>query len=92
MSEPTTHERYMETGYNSEAWHYRHGIAWGTVFLFSLFVLCVKTLWGGVRGLVSGFAECWQGDIKPLFAKPANTPPVVADKPQEPAAERDAGE
>lgn len=73
MTDPNSHEKYLETGYNSEAWHYRHGIAWGTVFLFSLFVLCVKTLWGGVKGLGSGFSECLQKDIKPLFSKPVST-------------------
>lgn len=68
MTETTSHEKYLETGYNSEAWHYRHGIAWATLFLFSLFVLFVKTLWGGVKGLFGGFFECLQKDIQPLFS------------------------
>ena len=88
MSETSTHEKIMGTGYNSEAWHYRHGIAWATAFLFALFVLCIKTLWGGVKGLVSGFTECLQSDIKPMFAKTGSEPQPADDKKQEPAPEQ----
>ena len=79
----SAHENYMETGHNSKAWQYRHGIAWGTVFLFSLFVLCFKTVWGGIQGLASGFCNSLQNDIKPLFAKPVSTPQQPADDDQE---------
>ena len=87
MSETSTHEKIMETGYNSEAWNYRHGTVWAIVFLFSLFLLGLKTLWGGVKGLFSGFFGCLRGDIMPLFAKqPAD------DKSQEAVPGQGTGE
>ena len=60
---------YTESSYKSVSWHYRHGVAYGVMFIFAFFLLLLRGVWGGFAGFVNSIAACWQNDIKPLFEK-----------------------
>lgn len=62
-----TANRYTESGYKTEAWRYRHGVAYGLMFILAFFLLTGRSLWGGIAGVINGFASCWQNEVKPLF-------------------------
>ena len=76
-------QRLTETSYKSEAWHYRHGVVTGIIFLFSLFYLAFRGVFGAIGGFFGAIFDGWTNAVLP-FMRSAGQSAQAAGKPAGP--------